>query len=133
MGADMNQKHRVSKMIWTGRVLSFLAGAPFLLSGVMKISMVQPVLDGFAKFGWSQSLLIPIGILELVCVVLYFLPPVTVLGAILLTGYIGGAIATDLRIGNPVYVQSLIGVLVWGGLYFRDARIRELLPLVRKG
>jgi hypothetical protein len=99
----------------------------------MKILMVQPVIEGFAKYGWPQSLLIPIGILELVCVALYFIPPVAVFGAILLTGYIGGAIATDLRIGNPVYAQSLIGILVWGGLYLRDARLRELLPTVRKG
>ena len=129
----MNQEQRSSKLVWTGRVLSFLAGAPFALSGVMKILMVQPVIEGFAKYGWPQSLLIPIGILELVCVALYFIPPVAVFGAILLTGYIGGAIATDLRIGNPVYAQSLIGILVWGGLYLRDARLRELLPTVRKG
>jgi hypothetical protein len=127
----MNQKQPATTMVWAGRLLSFLAGAPFLLSGVMKILMTQPVLDGFAKFGWSQSLLIPIGIVELVCVALYFLPPVRVLGAILLTGYIGGAIATDLRVGNPIYIQSLIGVFIWGGLYFRDPRIRELLPRVR--
>jgi DoxX-like family len=128
----MSQKQKTSKAVWAGCVISFLAGAPFVLSGVMKILMVQPVIEGFGKYGWAQSLLIPIGILELACVVLYFIPPVSVLGAILLTGYIGGAIATDLRVGNPVYVQSVIGILVWGGLYLRDARLRELLPMVRK-
>jgi hypothetical protein len=128
----MMQKQRASKLTWTGRVISFLAGAPFVLSGVMKISMVQPVIDGFGKFGWAQSLLIPIGILELVCVAIYLFPTTDVLGAILLTGYIGGAIATELRIGNQVYVQSLLGILVWGGLYLRDPRLRELLPMVRK-
>src|SRR6266705_995405 len=109
----MNQKQKASKSVWTGRVLSFLAGAPFVLSGVMKILMVQPVIEGFSKYGWAQSLLVPIGILELACVLLYYIPTVAVLGAIVLTGYIGGAIATDLRVGNPVYAQSIIGILVW--------------------
>jgi len=128
----MSQQQGASKTVWAGRVLSFLAGAPFVLSGVMKILMVQAVIEGFGKYGWAQSLLMPIGILEIICVLLYFTPPVAVLGAILLTGYIGGAIATDLRVGNPVYAQSIIGVVAWGGLYLRDARLRELLPFVRK-
>jgi hypothetical protein len=131
-GPTMNQKQKASKAVWTGRVLSFLAGAPFIMSGVMKILMVQPVIEGFTKYGWSPSLLIPLGILELTCVLLYYIPPVSVLGAILLTGYIGGAIATDLRVGNPVYAQSIIGMMAWGGLYLRDPRLRALLPFVRK-
>ena len=103
-----------------------------MLSGAMKVAMVQPVIDGFAKYGWAPSLITPLGILELACVILYFIPPVSVLGAVVLTGYIGGAIATDLRVGNPVYAQSIIGMMVWGGLYLRDPRLRDLLPLVRK-
>jgi hypothetical protein len=130
-GAAVSKKPS-SKIVWTGRVLSFLAGAPFILSAGMKLAQVQPVIDGMAKYGWPPSMIVPLGVLELSCVALYFIPPVSVLGAILLTGYIGGAIATDLRVGNPVYAQSIIGILVWGGLYLRDSRLHELMPLVRK-
>ena len=101
------------------------------MSAGFKLSMSPQVVEGFGKYGWAQSLIIPLGILELTCTLLYYIPKVAFLGAILLTGYIGGAIATDLRVGNLVYMQSIIGMLVWGGLYLRDPRLRQLLPFVR--
>lgn len=84
---------------------------------------------GFAHLGWPMAVAMPLGIVELLCTVLYLIPATAVLGAILLTGYLGGAIATHVRIGEPFLVQLLLGVIFWLGLYLRDERIRALIPL----
>lgn len=120
----------VSKtLLWTGRVLSALPVLMLLMSGVMKLVKPAPVVEGFAHFGYDESIALAIGIVELVCTVIYVIPQTAVLGAILLTGYLGGATATHVRIGEPFFVPIILGVLVWGGLYLRDARLRALLPL----
>lgn len=119
---------KVGKTVWTGRVLTFLISALFLFSGIMKFVGGQEVTEGMEKMGLPQSLLIPVAVLELTCVVIYLIPPTTILGAILLTGYLGGAILTHLRVGEPVIAHVVIGVLVWLGPFLRDERLRVLIP-----
>jgi uncharacterized membrane protein YphA (DoxX/SURF4 family) len=120
-----------NKLIWAGRVLSALPVLALAGSGVMKLSQSPQVIEGFAKFGYQPSQLTPIGIVELLCTILYVIPQTAVLGAILLTGYLGGATATHVRISDAFLAPVLIGVVVWGGLFLRDPRIRALLPLRR--
>ncbi|MFN0011824.1 MAG: DoxX family protein [Phycisphaerales bacterium] len=115
-------------MLWTGRVLSALPAAMLLFSGAMKIALVQPVLEGFPKLGWPVDLARPIGIVEIVCALLYLVPQTAVLGAILVTGYMGGAIATHVRLHEPWFVQAGLGILVWLGLFLREPRLRNILP-----
>lgn len=120
----------VSKtLFWGGWLLSALPVLMLLMSGLMKLVKPAPIVEGFTHLGWDENLALVLGILELVCTVIYVLPRTAVLGAILLTGYLGGAIATHVRIGEPFYGPLVLGVLVWGGLYLREARLRALLPL----
>ena len=120
----------VSKtMLWAGRILSAVPVLMLLFSGVMKLMKPVPVLEGFVGLGYPESLALWIGIVELACAVLYVIPRTSVLGAILLTAYLGGATATHVRIGEPFFIPIVLGVLVWGGLYLRDERLRTLLPL----
>jgi hypothetical protein len=117
-------------MLWTGRVMSALPVLLVLMSSVMKLMRLQAVVEGFTRAGLPGSLIIPVGIIELVCVIVYVVPTTSVLGAILMTGLLGGATITTLRIGDPTYPMPVIlGMLAWGGLFFRDARLRELIPL----
>jgi hypothetical protein len=102
-----------------------------LMSGVMKVVQPAFVLEGFRHLGIPEDLALGIGILELVCTIIYLIPRTAVIGAILLTGYLGGAILTHLRVGEPVFMQVIFGVLIWGGLYLRDPRLRALIPLRR--
>ena len=117
------------KMLWAGRIISALPVLLLLFSGAMKLVKPAPVVQGFAHFGYPESLALSIGILELACTVVYVIPRTSVLGAILLTGYLGGATATHVRIGDPFFVPVGLGVLVWGGLFLRDDRLRALIPL----
>ena len=121
------------KNLWAGRVMSALPVIMLLFSGVMKLTRIDPVLEGFAKLGYPASLLLGIGIIEIACVVIYVIPRTAILGAILLTGYLGGAVATHVRVGDPFFSQALgpfyLGVLVWGGIYLRDDRLRALIPV----
>lgn len=117
------------KINWTGRMLTLLAVLPFIPSAFMKLTMNPKVIEGMAHFGFPATLIMTLGILEVLCVVLYLIPVTSILGAILLTGYLGGAICTHLRVGEVVYMQTAIGVLVWAGLYLREPRLRSLIPL----
>lgn len=108
-----------------------IGGLPALLivfSGVMKLVHPPGMDEEFVRLGLPLHLATPLGIVELVCAALYLFPRTAVLGAILLTGYMGGTIITHLRLDEPFYHQSIIGVLFWLGLYLRDARLRELAP-----
>jgi len=126
------QRGTVSKKaLWAGYILSFLPIPLLLMSAVMKFLKPSDVVEGFAHLGWPSELALALGILELTCVVLYIIPRTAVLGAILLTGYLGGAIATHVRIGEPFVVQAILGAVLWLGLYLRDTRIRTLIPLRR--
>lgn len=119
-------------MLWTGRVFSTLPVLLLLMSSVMKLMRVPDVVKGFGEHGFDSSLLVPIGIVELVCTLLYVLPRTSVLGAILLTGYLGGAVATHVRAGDGMFFSPvLIGIVLWLGLYLRDARLRALVPWKR--
>lgn len=117
------------KMLWAGYILSALPVLLLFFSGVMKLVKPAPVIEGFIQLGYPESLALGIGIVELVCAVLYVIQRTSVLGGILLTGYLGGATATHLRIGQPFFAPIVLGVMVWGGLFFRDAGLRALLPL----
>ena len=115
------------KAIWAGRALSILVALPFVFSAVMKLTMHPEVIKGMSHLGLPESLIMPLGVIELLCVVVYLVPKTSVLGAILLTGYVGGTIITHLRVGEPIYLNIILGLLIWLGLYLRRPRIRELL------
>lgn len=114
---------------WTGRLISTLLVLAFTMSAVMKFRQPPELAEGFAHLGWPMNLALSLGILEVACALLYALPRTSVLGAVLLTGYLGGAIATHVRVGDLVFTHVVLGILVWGGLYLRDARLRAVLPL----
>jgi hypothetical protein len=118
-----------SKLRWAGYILSGLPALLLLFSAGMKLLRNPQAVQGFATYGYPANAVLGIGLLELVCTVLYLIPRTAVLGAILLTGYMGGATVTHLRAGEPFLVQSLVGVLLWGGLYLRDERLRAILPI----
>lgn len=119
------------KALWSGCVISALPVLMLLFSAVMKFVKPPEVVEGFTHLGLPESLALGLGILELACTVFYVIPQTAVLGAILLTGYLGGATATHLRVGDPYFMPVILGVLVWGGLFLRDARLRALIPLRR--
>jgi len=104
--------------------------APLLLfSASGKFMMPKQAVEGFAHLGWPVGTALPLGIVEVACTVLCLIPRTAVLGAVLLTGYMGGAMATHVRIGEPWFLQAAVAVVVWLGLYLRDRRVRALLPL----
>jgi hypothetical protein len=118
------------KMLWTGRVISALPILMLLFAGSMKLMKSAGVLQGFVQYGYPDHLIVVIGILEVACTVVYLIPRLSVLGAVLMTAFLGGATASNVRIGNPAWaVTVVLGILVWAGLYLRDARVRALIPL----
>ena len=119
------------KVVWVGRVISVLVSLVFLMSAGMKLKGGPEMAEGMAHLGLPERMVVPLTILEISCVVIYLIPQTSVLGAILLAGYIGGAICTHWRVGDPVFVQIAIGILVWLGLYLREPRLKELIPLRR--
>ena len=131
MRADFETTPISPKMRWAGYILSALPALMLLFSAVMKLMKPAPVLQEFARLGYQENVILGLGILELACTVIYLIPRTAVLGAILLTGYLGGATATHLRIGDPLtnYMTIVFGILLWGGLYLRDERLRALIPL----
>jgi hypothetical protein len=132
MAANVQVGSLPAKGVWAGRIVSWLPAVFLLVDGVAKLFKPTPVIEGTVKLGYSESVIIPLGIVLIACTVLYLIPRTAVLGAILLTGYLGGAVATHVRLGDgifPVAFGVTFGVLLWLGLYLRDARLRELLPL----
>lgn len=118
-----------SWMFWAGWVLAVVPSGLLIFSGVMKLTRSPEVLKGFADVGWPERLAVPLGVTELLCTLIFLIPKTSVLGAILLTGYMGGAIATHVRLGEPFVVQALVGVVVWLSIFLREARLRAILPL----
>jgi DoxX-like family len=118
-----------NKLVWTGRIISALLVLLLLFSGCMKVFFLAQVAPEFTRLGYPESLILGIGIVEIACAIIYTIPRTAVLGAILVTGYLGGATATHVRIGDPFIMPILIGVLVWVGLFLREDRLRALLPL----
>jgi hypothetical protein len=116
---------------WTGWVLSALPALFLLFDAVMKLIKPGFVVDATTKLGYDESVIVPLGVVLLVCTLLYLFPRTAVLGAILLTGYLGGAVATHLHHQDllwTVLFPAIFGALLWGGLVLRDARLRTLLP-----
>lgn len=118
-------------MIWAGRASTALATVPFLMGGFMMLSGNPQAVEGLTKYGWPAGSLTTIVTLELGSLAAYLCPPTAPLGALLLTGYLGGAVATHLRAGESPAMAVIVGVLVWGGLWLREPRLRALLPLRR--
>lgn len=116
------------KKLWAGFIMSALPVLMLLFSAVMKFVKPASVVEGFAHLGFPESLASSIGILEIACTIVYLIPQTSVLGAILLTAYLGGATVTHVRVGDPFWAPVLCGVLVWGGLFLRDDRLRALIP-----
>lgn len=121
---------------WTGRILSALVVLFLLLDGAIKVVEMEVVKQSLAELGYPQEIAFGLGILTLAIGVLYAIPRSAVLGAILLTGLLGGAMATHLRVGSPLFSHLLfglyVGLMAWGGLFLRDPRLRTLLPLRRE-
>jgi len=120
------------KMLWAGRIISALPALFLLLDGIMKLVKPAPVVEATVRLGYPESVILGLGIVLLACTVLYLIPRTAILGAILLTGYLGGAVATHVRVGGGLFsvlFPVVLGVLVWGGLWLRDERLRALIPL----
>ena len=119
-------------MRWLGTVMSGLVILFLIVDATMKLLQFPIVLETTAQLGWPVTSAVPLGIVLLLCTALYALPQTSVLGAILLTGYLGGTVATHARIGSAIFSQMLfgpyLGVMLWGGLYLRDDRVRALIP-----
>ncbi len=133
MSVDNARARASKKSLWAGRILSGLVVLFLIPDGIIKFIRPAPVLQAFEHLGWSVSLANTLGILLLTCTALYVFPRTSILGAILLTGYLGGAVATHLRAGDPLFSHVLfptyLGTLLWLGLYLRDDRLRVLVPL----
>ena len=133
MAVEVDNRVGSKKMLWTGRIVSWVITALLLLDAGMKVLQVPQVMEGTLKVGYPAGAVRPIGIILLVCLICYVIPRTSVLGAILLTGYMGGAVATNVRISAPLFSYVLtpvyVGALVWGGLFLQDERVRALIPL----
>jgi hypothetical protein len=118
--------------LWAGRIMTTVSVLFLLFDSVIKVLKLAPAVAGTVQLGYPQSAIVGIGLVQLICLIAYLVPRTSVLGAVLLTGYLGGAIATHVRLSNPLFSHILfpvyVAVLIWGGLYLRDARVRALLP-----
>jgi hypothetical protein len=131
MPADLIRHQPVSRRkIWVGRILSGLVSAFLLLDGAMKLALPAPVVKASLELGYPASALVGIGVVLLACTILYLIPRTAILGAVLLTGYLGGAVATHVRVSAPLFnvlFPVIFGCLIWIGLYLRDTRLKILL------
>jgi len=124
-----------AKTLWAGRIMSGFVVLFLLVDAGFKLirPLPAPAVEAFGKLGYPVEFAGGIGVLLLACVAVYLIPRTSVLGAILLTGYLGGAVASHLRVGDPWFSHVLfpvyVGLLVWGGLYFREPRLRAVIPL----
>jgi hypothetical protein len=116
-------------MLWAGRGVSALPVLALVMSSMMKLTHQTAVVEGFAKSGYPAGSLTPIGVFELLCAILYAVPQTTVLGAVLMTGYLGGACATHVHGGEAFAAPLIVAVLAWIGLFLREPRLRALVPL----
>lgn len=118
--------------LWAGFILTAVPVLFLVFDVVIKLMVIEPVVESFTRLGYSAGIARGIGMLEAACLVLYLIPRTSVLGAVLLTGFLGGAIATHVRVGDPFLTHSFfpfyIGLLIWAGLYLRENRLHALLP-----
>jgi hypothetical protein len=135
MQTDTTPELTTRTQLWVGRIMSGFCALFLLLDGVAKLVKPAPVVEGTVRLGYPESVIVKLGIVLIICTILYLIPRTSILGAILLTGYLGGAVATHVRVGDPLFSHVLfptyLGVLIWGGLCARDYRLRALLPLRR--
>lgn len=134
MSADTNQISR--KRLWTGRVLTGLVAAFCIMDGAMKLAKPVFVVQATKQLGYPESTIVGIGVALLACTLLYLIPRTSILGAVLLTGYLGGAVAANVRAQQPLFnivFPVIFACIAWGGLWLREGRLTELLPLKSKG
>ena len=132
MQSDTQTAPTSTAMLWTGRIMSALPALFLLFDGAMKLVKPEFVVKATTDLGYDESVILPLGIVLIACTVLYLIPSTSVLGAILLTGYLGGAVATHVHHRDGLFTvlfPVIFGALLWGGLVLRDARLRALLPL----
>ena len=119
--------------LWAGYIITTLVVLFLLFDCTIKLLNLPMAIDGTVVLGYEASVVVPLGILQLICLIIYLIPQTAVLGAILITGYLGGAIATHVRLENPLFSHILfpvyVGLMIWGGLYLRNQRLRALIPL----
>lgn len=135
MPRDSKAGSNSKAMLWAGWGMSGLTVLFMLFDGISKLVMEHHVVEATTKIGYPVDAVRPLGIVVLICTILYAIPRTAVFGAILLTGFLGGAVASKVRIDDPLFSSTLFGVyfgiLAWGGLYLRDQRLRALIPLRR--
>lgn len=121
-----------NKALWTGRILSGIGVAFLTFDAAIKVFAAPEAVEGTVELGYPASALFGIGVLQVICLVVYLIPRTSVLGAVLWTGYLGGAIATHVRVENPLFTHVLfptyVAAFLWGGLFLREPRLREFLP-----
>ena len=129
----MQPEQDISKgTLWAGRIISALPALFLIVDGAMKLFKPAPVVEATVRLGYSENLIIPIGVVLLICTAFYLVPKTSVLGAILLTGYLGGAVATHVRAGEgafPIVFPIIVGGLLWLGLYLRSPSLRVMVPI----
>lgn len=122
-----------TKRSWAGIIVSAIPVLFLLMDAVGKLIKPEPVVTGTVELGYPENVIVPLGVVLLICTILYAIPQTAILGAILLTGYLGGAVATHVRVGSPLFTHMLfpvyLGIMIWLGLYLRDVRLRSLIPL----
>ena len=119
-----------NRTLWAGRIISALPALFLLIDGIMKLVKPAVVVEATVQLGYPESVIVGLGAVLLACTILYLIPRTAVLGAILLTGYLGGAVATHVRISGPIFniiFPVILGAMLWGGLYLRDQRVRSLV------
>lgn len=132
MQSELQTATTSGKLLWTGRILSILAVLFMLFDAGAHLLKPAPVVQAFLQLGFPLRLSICLGIIQLVCVVIYVIPRTAILGAVLITGYLGGAVAIHMRVGNPLFeciFPILIGIFFWAGLVLRDTRLRAIFPI----
>lgn len=124
---------RIQKSSWAGIIVSAIPILFLLMDAIGKLVKPEPVVTGTVALGYSEAVIVPLGVVLLICTILYAVPMTSILGAILLTGYLGGAVATHVRVGSPLFTHLLfpvyLGIMIWLGLFLRDVRLRSLVPL----
>jgi hypothetical protein len=127
----VRQEENVNKSLWAGRIISALSVLFLLFDAAGHLMKPAAVVEAFARLGYPLGLSPVLGVIQLVCIVVYVIPRTSILGAILLTGYLGGAVATHLRVHDPMFdtlFPIMVGAMVWGGLFFRNDKLRALVP-----
>jgi DoxX-like family len=120
--------------IWTGRIISGIIASLLAMDAALKVFMLTPAVTGTSQLGYSPSIVFPLGMFEVISLVLYLVPRTSILGAVLWTGYLGGAVATHVRLDNPLFTHTLspiyVAIMLWGGLWLRDSRLRHVFARV---